>query len=359
MDICSRYVVDKLPKQLLSCLHQRQPKNHNDYKHLLKTCFTKVDEQFLSEHKHIVKTSPAGSCGVSVLLRDDTLYVCNVSDSRVLLGSYDNHKWSHELLTNDHNTKNENERALVRSRSSKPLPLRTAVTSDEEGDRIGGILMVTRSFGDGIFKKREMSMYPLIPHLPYITSEPEITIHKLMPTDRYAIISSDGLYEVLTPAMVSAFIEKQLDTTNDPTSIACGLLELQFQEIGRILGKTPEQVKQLPNRKTFMDDTSIIILVFQHLPPPSLVAALPPLSPTAASTPIAIPSRAGGGGAIAIPPRSGPGSISASPICTCETYTEMISSDGIRSLSRTPTNCLSLSSSLTPPISKSIPKIQI
>lgn len=263
-DICSRYVVDKLPKQLLACLQQRKPKSEQDYRHALKTSFCQVDEQFLSEHKSIVRTSPAGSCGVSVLVRDDKLYVCNVGDSRVLLGSAKETENTHQLLTNDHNTRNERERALVKARTTDPIPIRTGIATKVEGDRIGGILMVTRAFGDGIFKRRDMSLHPLIPHLPYITSEPEITIHTLTPQDRYAVISSDGLYECLSPAMVAACVEKQLETTSDPTTIAASLLELMFSEIARLLHKTTEQVKQLPNRKNFMDDTSIIVLIFRH-----------------------------------------------------------------------------------------------
>jgi len=271
-DICSRYVVDKLPKQLLSCLKKQ---THCDYHHLLKTCFMQIDEQFLNEHKHIVKTSPSGSCGVSVLIRDDTLFICNVGDSRVLLGTKrEEQHWSHKLLTNDHNTRNERERELVRLRSSDPVPIRTGVMSKTEGDRIGGILMVTRAFGDGIFKRRDMSLHPLIHHLPYITSEPEITTHKLTPEDRFVVISSDGLYENMTPEMVSEFVEQQLDAGADPSTLASKIIEYLFEVLARLMNKTPEQVKKLPNRKSFMDDTSVIVLVFGP-PPPVLSVSCP------------------------------------------------------------------------------------
>ena len=36
------------------------------------------------------------------------------------------------------------------------------ITSTIEGDRIGGILMVTRAFGDGIFKKRDILTQVLV-----------------------------------------------------------------------------------------------------------------------------------------------------------------------------------------------------
>jgi pyruvate dehydrogenase phosphatase len=262
-DICSKYIADKLPKQLLCSLKKRQPLNESDYTSILKSTFMQVDEQFLNEHKLVVKTSPAGSCGVTVLVRNDSLYVCNLGDSRVLLGSR-TQKWSHKLLTNDHNTKNEKERQLVKQRTTDPMPIRGHVTNKVEGERIGGILMVTRAFGDGIFKRKDMSLHPLIQHLPYITSEPEVTIHKFSPADRYAVISSDGLYEYFTPAVVAEIVEKHLESNSDGPKIAAALLEAQFETIGKLVGKTADQIKHMPNRKTFMDDTSVIIILFEH-----------------------------------------------------------------------------------------------
>jgi len=262
-DICSRYVADKLPKLLLSSLQQRKPSSDADFASLLKTTFVRTDEQFLTEHKHVVKTCPAGSCGVSVLVRNDKLYVCNLGDSRVLLGSKAQ-KWSHTLLTNDHNTKNEKERQLVMQRTSDPNPIRGHMCQKIEGDRVGGILMVTRAFGDGIFKRKDMSLHPLIHHLPYITNEPEVTIHKIAPTDSYAVISSDGLYEYFTPATVAEIVEQHLESGQDPSKLAPLLIEKQFEAIGKLVGKSAEHVKSVPNRKTFMDDTSIIVLVCHH-----------------------------------------------------------------------------------------------
>ncbi len=143
-----------------------------------------------------------------------------------------------------------------------------------------------------------MSFQPLARYLPYITNEPEVSIlwliptyvvfsfiylsvHKISPSDRYVVISTDGLYEHLTPEMVAEIVEKylyedflpfilfliyciHLETNTDGGKIASILIEKQFEEIGKKVGKTAEQVKQFPNRKTFMDDTSVIVLIFNH-----------------------------------------------------------------------------------------------
>jgi len=136
--------------------------------------------------------------------------------------------------------------------------------------------MVTRAFGDGIFKRRDMSLAPFIPHLPYITNEPEVTVHKISSHDRYAIISSDGLYEHLTVSEVAAFVEKQLETTTDGAKIAAGLIEHQFVKIAGMIGKTTDEVKAIPNRKEFLDDVTVVILIFS---PPSFSSAPSTFSP--------------------------------------------------------------------------------
>jgi len=262
-DICSRYIADKLPKQLLCSLKKRKPVLESDFVSMFKSTFVQTDNDFLNEHKHVVKTCPAGSCGVTVLVRNDTLYVCNLGDSRVLLGTK-SQKRSHTLLTNDHNTKNEKERELVKQRTTDPFPIRGHLINKVEGDRVGGVLMVTRAFGDGIFKRKDMSLAPLLRHLPYITNEPEVTIHKIAQHDDYVVISSDGLYEYFTPEMVAEIVESHLDAGLHPAKIPALLIEKQFEHIGKLVGKTPEQVKQAHGRKNFMDDTTIIVLVFQR-----------------------------------------------------------------------------------------------
>jgi pyruvate dehydrogenase phosphatase len=267
-DICSRFIVDKLPKHLLSSMKTRKPQHESDYVSVLRSSFTQVDDQFLNEHRLLVKTSASGSCGVTVLVRNDTLYVCNLGDSRVLLGSRTASTWKHKLLTNDHNTKNEKERQLVKQRTVDPMPIRGHAINKVPGDRVGGVLMVTRAFGDGIFKRRDMSLHPFLPYLPYITNEPEITTHKITTEDRYVVISSDGLYEYFTAEEVARIVEKQLETTQDGFKIASTLIEKQFQEISILAGKSVAQIKSIPCRKEFMDDISIIVLIFRQAPPP-------------------------------------------------------------------------------------------
>jgi len=268
-DICSRYISEKVPKLILDKLARQQLLPDIDYTCVMKSSFIEADTTFLNEHKFMLKNSPTGSCGVAVLERDGFLYVCNLGDSRVQLAKTDESGvLSTVLLTNDHNTKNLKEVQLVHERTSDPFPIRANISTNTEGKRVGGVLMLTRAFGDGVFKRRDMSMPPFISHLPYITSEPEINVHKIEPKDQFVVIASDGLYEHFTPEQVTSFIGEFLqeckDSPKEFAKIGCRIIAKELETIAKLMRKTVEEVKNLPNRKSFMDDTTVIVLLLNR-----------------------------------------------------------------------------------------------
>jgi len=272
-DICSKYISEKVPKLVLDKLvRQLNRSSEPDYSCVLKSSFIEADTSFLNEHKFMLKNSPTGSCGVVVLERDGYLYVCNLGDSRVQLGKSDESgNLSTLVLTNDHNTKNAKEVKLVLERTSDPYPIRANITSMTEGQRVGGVLMLTRAFGDGVFKRKDMSMPPFISHLPYISSEPEINVHKIEPQDRFAVIASDGLYELFTPEQITSIVgelllecKDSLSLSTEIATIGTKLLGKVMEKIARLMRKTVEEVKNLPNKKSFMDDTTVIILLLNR-----------------------------------------------------------------------------------------------
>lgn len=268
-DICSRYISEKVPKLILDKLARQKDRPDVDYSCVLKSSFIEADTSFLNEHKFMLKNSPTGSCGVAVLERDGYLYVCNLGDSRVQLARQDESGvLSTILLTNDHNTKNAKECQLVHERTSDPFPIRANISTNTEGKRVGGVLMLTRAFGDGVFKRRDMSMPPFISHLPYITSEPEINVHKIEPKDQFVVIASDGLYEHFTPEQVTTFMgEFLLECKDSPTEFAKignKIIAKELETIAKLMRKTVDEVKNLPNRKSFMDDTTVIVLLLNR-----------------------------------------------------------------------------------------------
>lgn len=266
-DICSRYISEKVPRLILDKLARQRDGANIDYGCVLKSSFIEADTAFLNEHKFMLKNSPTGSCGVVVLERAGFLYVCNLGDSRVQVAKKDESgSLSTILLTNDHNTKNENEVRKVLERTSDPFPIRANISSNTEGMRVGGVLMLTRAFGDGVFKRRDMSMAPFINYLPYITSEPEVNVHKIVPSDQFVVIASDGLYEQFTPEQITSYVGEFLLECNEGEIAKLGnrIIAKELEIIAKIMKKTVDEVKSLPNRKSFMDDTTVIILLLNR-----------------------------------------------------------------------------------------------
>ncbi|XP_007906875.1 pyruvate dehydrogenase [acetyl-transferring]-phosphatase 1, mitochondrial [Callorhinchus milii] len=141
------------------------------------------------------------------------LHVANIGDSRAVLGvEEEDGLWSALTVSTDHNAQNPDE--VKRIRSEHPKSEEKTVVKHE---RLLGLLMPFRAFGDVTFKwstelqKRVLElrpelvtgnellkMFPDSYHTPpYLTAEPEVTYHKLRPKDKFLILATDGLWDVM------------------------------------------------------------------------------------------------------------------------------------------------------------------
>lgn len=140
------------------------------------------------------------------------LHVANAGDCRAILGvQEDNGVWSCLPLTHDHNAWNQAE--LSRLKREHPESEGKTIIMD---DRLLGVLMPCRAFGDvqlkwskelqrSVLKRgfdtEALNIYQFTPsHYytpPYLTAEPEITYHRLRPQDKFLVLASDGLWDVL------------------------------------------------------------------------------------------------------------------------------------------------------------------
>ncbi|XP_008255619.1 pyruvate dehydrogenase [acetyl-transferring]-phosphatase 2, mitochondrial [Oryctolagus cuniculus] len=141
------------------------------------------------------------------------LHVANAGDCRAILGvQEDNGRWSCLPLTRDHNAWNEAE--LSRLKREHPESEGRTIVVD---DRLLGILLPCRAFGDVQLKwspelqrsvlgrgfdTEALNIYQFTPphyHTPpYLTAKPEVTYHKLRPQDKFLVLASDGLWDVLS-----------------------------------------------------------------------------------------------------------------------------------------------------------------
>lgn len=152
---------------------------------LIKKClidtFRQTDEDFLkkaSSHKPAWKDGSTATC---VLAVDDMVYVANLGDSRAFLcreemGEQDGDKRHVTLaLSKEHNPTIYEER----------MRIQRAGGTVREG-RVLGVLEVSRSIGDGQYKRCG------------VISTPDLRRCQVTPSDRFLVLACDGLFKVFS-----------------------------------------------------------------------------------------------------------------------------------------------------------------
>lgn len=179
--------------------------------------------------------------------------------------------------------------------------------------RVKGSLQPTRAFGDGAYKninlyKAKMELrgksttnIDKLWHPPYITAEPDITEYRLHQDDEFLVLSSDGLYNDLTPQEVVTYVGEFLANKNlqkrykdncatyliERALVAASQQEIGRQNIDTALSWIFSVPKQI--RRYIHDDITVQVICFgSHVidksveqpqctpvsPPPTLQAIL-------------------------------------------------------------------------------------
>ncbi|XP_034443096.1 pyruvate dehydrogenase [acetyl-transferring]-phosphatase 2, mitochondrial [Hippoglossus hippoglossus] len=162
-----------------------------------------------------IQVAFAGCTACVAHVGTDGIHVANAGDCRAVLGvREEDGSWSALPLSQDHNSQNQTE--MERIKAQHPSSERHTVVTD---DRLLGVLMPLRAFGDVRFKWSyelqqsilanlesgvdldSLNLYQYTPpnYLtpPYLDVIPEITYHKLRPQDRFLILGTDGLWDEL------------------------------------------------------------------------------------------------------------------------------------------------------------------
>ncbi|XP_022938792.1 probable protein phosphatase 2C 11 [Cucurbita moschata] len=146
--------------------------------------FKQTDADYINEEKGQQKD--AGSTASTAVLLGDRLLVANVGDSRVVASR----AGSAIPLSIDHKPDRSDERERIEQAGGFIIWAGTW--------RVGGILAVSRAFGDKLLK-------------PYVVADPEIQEEEIDGVD-FIIIASDGLWNVLSNEDAVALVQHIQDT---------------------------------------------------------------------------------------------------------------------------------------------------
>ncbi|XP_015458134.3 integrin-linked kinase-associated serine/threonine phosphatase 2C isoform X2 [Astyanax mexicanus] len=163
---------------------------------LVKKClldsFRQTDEDFLKKASSQKPAWKDGSTATCLLVVDNVLYVANLGDSRAVLCRIEQTDSGDEncvtlALSKEHNPTIYEER----------MRIQRAGGSVRDG-RVLGVLEVSRSIGDGQYKRCG------------VISTPDLRRCQLTPKDRFVILACDGLFKVFSAEEAIKYVNKIL-----------------------------------------------------------------------------------------------------------------------------------------------------
>ncbi|XP_027920784.1 probable protein phosphatase 2C 42 isoform X3 [Vigna unguiculata] len=210
----------------------------------------------------------AGTCCLVGVIFQQTLFVANAGDSRVVLGKKVGNTGGMAAiqLSTEHNANLE----AVRQELKESHPHDPQIVVLKHGVwRVKGIIQVSRSIGDVYLKHPQFNREPLNPkfrlpqpmHMPILSANPSILSHPLQPNDSFLIFASDGLWEHLSN-------EKAVDivNSNPHAGSAKRLIKAALHEAARKREMRYSDLRKIDKkvRRHFHDDISVIVLFLNH-----------------------------------------------------------------------------------------------
>ncbi|XP_014113836.1 PREDICTED: integrin-linked kinase-associated serine/threonine phosphatase 2C isoform X3 [Pseudopodoces humilis] len=162
-------------------------------KRCLLDTFKHTDEEFLKQASSQKPAWKDGSTATCVLAVDNILYIANLGDSRAILCRYNEESQKHTALSlsKEHNPTQYEERMRIQKAGG-----------NVRDGRVLGVLEVSRSIGDGQYKRCG------------VISVPDIKRCQLTHNDRFILIACDGLFKVFSPEEAVNFIVSCLEDKN-------------------------------------------------------------------------------------------------------------------------------------------------
>ncbi len=175
----AEYVKKNLFDNLLN-----HPKFVDDTKLAIAESYKQTDQDYLRAESN--QQRDAGSTASTAVLVGDRLLVANVGDSRAVICR----GGTAFALSNDHKPNRTDERQRIEDAGGVVMWVGTW--------RVGGVLAVSRAFGDRLLKR-------------YVVAEPEIQEDTIEEGVDFLILASDGLWDVVSNQEAVSIIESITD----------------------------------------------------------------------------------------------------------------------------------------------------
>nr|CAG4641681.1 EOG090X05SW [Eurycercus lamellatus] len=188
-------------------------------------------------------------------ISSNNIVLANTGDCQAVLGYMsEDGTWGARKLGREHTSENQAE--VERLYSEHPHTERDTVL---RMDRLLGQLMPLRAFGDFRFKwpRHVLENYvsPVVgesalpPHYktpPYLSARPEIVHHSLSPRDKFLVIASDGLWDLLSPTQVVRLVGEHMGgrVALGPLTLPPG--DVTLNEINDMLHQRREGLSKRP-----------------------------------------------------------------------------------------------------------------
>lgn len=241
-------------------------KNNIDVKECLEKSIMHLDEDISKEviepfkangtvNSKTLSVALSGAVACVSHIDGPHMYIANVGDCNAVVGTMkEDNEWIAKKITKEHNTENFDE--LKRIWNEHPDEERKSVI---RRDRLLGELAPLRALGDYRYKWKTETLsevaVPLVGEKaipanyhtpPYLTAKPDIYYHRLTPKDKFLIIASDGLWDMMTPLQAVKLVGEHMKGKVFFNPLKLPKKNIQLGDINELLLHRKESLKSKP-----------------------------------------------------------------------------------------------------------------
>lgn len=235
-----------------------------DMRKVIEEAFMRLDEDLSKEalpkpgdplNMKTMSVAMSGAVACVAHIDGPHLHVASVGDCCAVLGSLsDTNSWVAKKLIEEHNAFNQAE--INRIINEHPYNESSTVI---KMDRLLGQLAPLRSMGDFRFKwSREIMTDLVAKHFgdqvippnyltpPYLSARPDVVHYRLTPRDKFLILATDGLWDVMTPLQAVRLVGEHMKGKVTLNPLKLPKKNMSLNEINEILLQRKEGLKTKP-----------------------------------------------------------------------------------------------------------------